>query len=1043
MQNNLNQDSYISETRETYKTRKYKSVIKERYLSRKESLMYFLNENEIELSDELQEVINSDRDIPSFMSRHSNKRYNRFPFNVNLLGDEILEELKYEIRHDFSLLETKLITNDYQSNLFVIDQLKSELLTCRSFDIIVSFIRGSGLNMLISTLKILNEMGIKGRVITSTYMNVTEPKALRILNDLENIDVKVYQHRKMTDSFHTKSYIFYRDQNLSSVIIGSSNISAAALKTGEEWNVRTYERASDAVFEHTSIKFNRLWDSDRVVPLTSKFITKYENFIESNHVIKPISKSFNVNQDEEGFRPNSMQKTAISNLIQSIDNGHKRGMAIAATGTGKTFLAALAAERLDPERVLFVAHRNELLDSGLKTFKTVFKGEDTLYSKYKASDRTMSKFTFASIQTLVNDIDKIDSRQFDLIIIDEFHHATASNYMKVINHFEPEFLLGLTATPERTDGGDIFELAEHNIIVDVRLKDALEGELLVPFQYYGISDDTIDLSKTEKISSQALTKLLNSNRRVDFIISKMKEYALSGQRKAIGFCQSIDHANFMYKSFLDKGFHCEVLTGDNTDEERRDVINRLESDDDPLEIIFTVDLFNEGVDIPSVNLILFLRPTESAIIFTQQLGRGLRKFDGKEYLTVLDFVTNDRNNYLIPIALSGDRQVRNKDSTSSKTRTGIKTNSPEIHIELDYKTKHKILESISQTKFYTAVNIKNEAKEFLQYIRRETSQSDRNLKITDFYKYDEAPNIYMMFNKTYKNIHKLNVAIKECSELDEKIVSNKLLNKVFNEITNLIPVLRLYDYIVFIEILKGQKVDVNFIEQKVKEYYSISLNEQAHQKIRYSIDRIELMLNKTSQWYNMSFEQIVSLFSQDENLVKLLDQYLDYGMYSYRKRFDVQKLNEEMELTLHEEYDRKSVGALVGYDKNIDAWREGVHAYNGHYYLFVNLKKDETNVEEHLMYDDYFINEELFHWQSQNQTDQTSKRGKDLIFHKERNIQIHLFVRKANNEEGITLPFNYMGEVEVVSYSGNKPISFEWKLKQRIPQNLLDEFLYL
>ena len=1031
MQNNLNQDSYISETRETYKARKYKSVIKERYLSRKESLMYFLNENEIELSDELQEVINSDRDIPSFMSRHSNKRYNRFPFNVNLLGDEILEELKYEIRHDFSLLETKLITNDYQSNLFVIDQLKSELLTCRSFDIIVSFIRGSGLNMLISTLKILNEMGIKGRVITSTYMNVTEPKALRILNDLENIDVKVYQHRKMTDSFHTKSYIFYRDQNLSSVIIGSSNISAAALKTGEEWNVRTYERASDAVFEHTSIKFNRLWDSDRVVPLTSKFITKYENFIESNHVIKPISKSFNVNQDEEGFRPNSMQKTAISNLIQSIDNGHKRGMAIAATGTGKTFLAALAAERLDPERVLFVAHRNELLDSGLKTFKTVFKGEDTLYSKYKASDRTMSKFTFASIQTLVNDIDKIDSRQFDLIIIDEFHHATASNYMKVINHFEPEFLLGLTATPERTDGGDIFELAEHNIIVDVRLKDALEGELLVPFQYYGISDDTIDLSKTEKISSQELTKLLNSNRRVDFIISKMNEYALSGQRKAIGFCQSIDHANFMYKSFLDKGFHCEVLTGDNTDEERRDVINRLESDDDPLEIIFTVDLFNEGVDIPSVNLILFLRPTESAIIFTQQLGRGLRKFDGKEYLTVLDFVTNDRNNYLIPIALSGDRHARDKNRLSKSTKKGLSKNSPQIHIELDYKTKHKILKSIEQTDFYAAKNVKKEMKMFLDNIRRETKDDKRTINIKDFHLFDEAPNPFMVFKKTYKNIHEINVKINAFDETDEKINSNKELKTIFDKITRLIPVKLIYDYIALIGYLKGEDVTINYIEDVIYKYYNISLNRQAKRKIDLSINRVEIR-----------YKDIINL-SKKYNIDKILDDYLDFGLLSYRKNYNINYLNKMNDLELYKEYNHESVAARVGYDKDISSWQSGVQSFGNNYYLFVNLKKDEEKVDINLQYKDFFESDQIFYWETQNSTHQNTAVGRDLIFHKEKDIKVHLLVRKQNVEKGVVQPYYYLGELEVLNYQGNKPISFIWKLKNRIPQNLLDEFLYL
>src|SRR5699024_10186295 len=425
------------------------------------------------------------------------------------------------------------------------------------------------------------------------------------------------------------------------------------------------------------------------------------------NILTPIKSSFNskleFRDQSKEIIPNSMQMTAIKNMLESINEGYKRGLAIAATGTGKTFLSAMCAKELNPKNVLFIAHRIELLNGAKETFKTIFKNDsEDNFKIYKGSKREVAKFTFASIQTLFNDYEKFNPNDFDLIVIDEFHHGTSPTYKAIIDHFTPNFLLGLTATPDRTDGGNIYELSDYNIIVDVRLQHALESELLVPFQYYGISDRTIDLAEKDDIKENELVKILNTNRRVDLIIEKMNQYILTDTRKCLAFCQNIEHAEYMNTEFQKRGFTSTVLTGKDDDTTRSPVIQKLEDDNHPLEIIFIVDLFNEGVDIPKVNLILFLRPTESAIIFTQQLGRGLRKAEDKEYLTVLDFVTNSRNNYLIPIALNGNKEFIDKQKLKNSVKKNFVNLSNSIHIELDHISKERILQSIDTTDFMKA-----------------------------------------------------------------------------------------------------------------------------------------------------------------------------------------------------------------------------------------------------------------------------------------------------------------------------------------------------
>lgn len=1039
----------LFETPETYQIDNNQTLINNKLLTQEESIQYFLNSHEIIISKEMNEIIaENPMQLNKYISSLTAKRIKSVPFRLSLYGDKSLEKYKYELTSDFQLLESKLITNEHSKGNYLINDLKNELLTCDSFDIVVSFIRGSGLNMLINTLDILQQRGIKGRIITSTYMNVTEPKALATLLNYSNIELKVYQSDKSTDSFHTKAYIFHRKNQLSSVIVGSSNISAAALKTGEEWNIRTFEKTSDSIYPKMVNRFDKIWNNGKTILINHNFIKKYNDFIDNDKVIKPYINSFNIKKADEKsieIKPNSMQKTAIENLLNSIKNGHKRGLAIAATGTGKTYLSAMCAQRVEPENVLFIAHRIELLEGAMKTFKNIFKNDaHDNFVIYKGDQRIFKKFTFASVQSLMNDIESIDPEQFDFVIIDEFHHATASTYMKIIDHLTPNFLLGLTATPERTDSGDIYGLAEYNIIVDVRLKHALESELLVPFQYYGISDNTVDLAFKKGIEEEEVTKILNTNKRVDFIIEKMNQYVLSGSMKCLGFCQNKKHAQYMNEEFLKYGYHSVVLTSENSDAERLEAIERLEDEEDPLEIIFIVDLFNEGVDIPKVNLVLFLRPTESAIIFTQQLGRGLRRFEGKDYLTVLDFVTNDRKSYLVPIALAGNRKMIDKQKLKSLVEHNFNHLSENIHIEMDYRTKEKILKAIDQQDFMAAEFIKKEIKQFLEVIRIKSKIEDRKLSILDFYNFEDSPNLAIVLRGTYKSLSELNKSIKEAREIDNKILNDPTMKCLFEEISKLLPVKRLYDILSLLLVLKYQKVSLKDIQEFIEQTFSIKLNRQA-------LDKIVLAMKRTSQiqykkqalfkWIEKE-QRIEHLLSIETDIIKELDDYLSFTIASYQQETDVNILNKDEEFELYKEYSRAEIATAIGFDKDIFSWREGVKQYKGNHYLFVNLEKDVENVEEHLLYDDYFISPELFHWQSQNKTSRQSLTGQQYINHKRDNKKIHLFVRRKNTEDKRTLPFYYVGQVDFVSAEGDKPITILWKLHHPVPQEILNELEY-
>lgn len=943
--------------------------------------------------------------------------------------------------------DTKLIYNEAEQLLEV---LKRELLTCTSFDIVVSFIRTSGLNLLVSTLDQLQQAGIKGRIITTTYLNITEPSAMETLLEYPNIETKIYQPQSSVDSFHAKSYIFYRDNGMDSIILGSSNISKAALKYGEEWNLRTYEQKSDSVVGTGQSRFEHLWRHKNVARLNQAYVNNYKEYCRIKDGKSNYKDSFNNSKTlvSDELKPNSMQGEALANIQESMKNGHTRGLAIAATGTGKTYLAAFAAKDIAASSVLFVAHRIELLTSACRTFRQVFNDSDDSFSYYVGEKKELAKYTFASMQTLAKDLEIISKEHFDFVIIDEFHRAAASQYERLIAHFQPRFLLGLTATPERTDRVNIYELAENNVVSNVRLEEALDRDLLAPFHYFGISDNTVMELNDVFNDADGLVKQLNTNRRIELILKNMKKYQYSGDTlHGLGFCVNKEHAKFMSEQFNLKGIRSICLTGEDQGNRRVEMIERLRNPDDDLQFIFTVDIFNEGVDIPELNLILFLRPTESAIVFTQQLGRGLRKSPNKEYVTVLDFVANHRKSYLIPVALMGNRErgYIDKNKVRYMVQTNFKDLNANLHIDLSPVVKEQILRTLDTTKFNTADNIKSAFIDFDNVVKESTG-SNRTVQILDFVKFENAPEIRQLLSgTTYKNIHTIKQKIGLADPVDILIFKSSLLTKLFNSISSLIPIRKLYDYIALVILLKENKVSVEVIQNYVEYVYSIKIPEKEKASIGFAINRLvnNKALNRSFKEANgtVCLDQELSTILATDEFKVLLNDYLDYGVHSYEREFGKETLLFDEKLKLYKKYRKEDVAVLEGFGGDLSTWnREGVQFYNNCFYLFVNMEKE--GIEKHLEYNDYFVDQNEFHWQSQNNTSHTSSRGEKFINHQALGIQVKLFVRKKAKEDGVTEPFIYLGEVYYLSSNGDMPMNVTWHFHQPIPQQLYGELTY-
>lgn len=927
-----------------------------------------------------------------------------------------------------------LILNNQESTVF--NALKDSLETCNKFYFNVAFINYGGLQLFIKLLDELNQKGIKGKVITSTYLNFSDPKALKRLFSFNNVDMKVYNDVKRK-GFHSKAYIFeYNDYY--KVIIGSSNITASALKSNVEWNVEIISKKDDPFILDVIDEFTDIWDSLDTV--TDEFLEEYEAFIRT---IRERNKKLHTPYFEYtyGVKPNTMQQRAITNLEKLRNYGEKKALVVVATGTGKTYMSAFDVKQYKPKKLLFVVHREEILNKAEESFKRVMGSilDTGFYTGKKKDDNV--KYLFSTIQTLHKNIAMFDRDEFDYIIIDEAHHAAGESYQKVLNYFKPNFLLGMTATPERCDKADIYEMFDNNVAIEVRLHEAMEEELVVPFHYFGIADvDEVNLEGINLEDTAAIAKALKINQRVDYIIKQMNLYGYDGdKRKCLGFCVSVDHAQFMSDEFNKRGISSICLTGADSTDIREKYMKRLEDENDPLEVIFTVDIFNEGIDIPSVNLVLMLRPTNSPIVFIQQLGRGLRKCKDKEYLTVLDFIGNHNRAFLIAVALKGSRYY-DKDSLKVSVKNDFMNIPGDTFVQLDRISKERILQQLEFENFNSMRYLKEEYLSFKALLQGRTPKH-----LMDYLKYEGAPD-------PIKFIRKLKTYIQFLSKMEDDVIYKELscdieYLKFMKYLSDMLPLKRPFEYQIIFDLLKKEKM--NFEECKnsiLKCVESIDDDSVAHTIETLNFDYYDSAQQK--KWNQITFLEDDNLVLSKQLKKCLIDpvkkEYLidtlHYGLSRYKNEFEEKNYGYPF-FKLYSQYSMQEVALTSNYRKIHSSFRgTGLAKYNNEYFLFVDLHKD-SDIKESINYKDKFLSRKFFQWQSPNSTVQSSQRGKDIIFNEERNIHLHLFVRKFSEIDGVSQPYIYVGKIDTKEYKGNKPITIIAKLQHELPAKIYEELI--
>ncbi|MFC7395035.1 DEAD/DEAH box helicase [Scopulibacillus cellulosilyticus] len=930
-------------------------------------------------------------------------------------------------------VEKKLIVNSEMENLLI--ELIKSMNECQRFYFSVAFINFSGLQLLLDPLKEAEKKGVKGKIITSTYLNFTDVKSLEKIGEFRNVNLKVFVTEKEI-GFHTKAYIFeYIDSY--KIIIGSSNITQSALKSNIEWNVKIVTKEDNQFIQDVLKEYDYLWNISEDVNLD--FIKRYESFLES------LGKIGNPHQiiyeNKKYIVPNKMQKRAIENLERLRGFGEKKALVIAATGTGKTYMSAFDVKNSHPKKLLFIVHREEILKKAKETFEMLLPNEGVTFGFLTGNHKQRNvDYIFATIQTISKCLHEFKKNEFDYLIIDEAHHATSQTYQSVLNYFEPKFTLGMTATPERSDGNNVFDLFDNNVALEVRLHEALEDELVIPFHYFGITDiEGIDLSDVNIDDIAEVTKRLKINERVDFIIEKINFYGHDGnKRKVLGFCASVDHAQYMANEFNKRGYKSVCLHGNDLPVIRERYIKRLESDYDDLEFIFTVDIFNEGMDIPSINTVIMLRPTNSPIVFIQQLGRGLRKHAGKTFLTVLDFIGNHNKAFLIALALNGSRYY-DKESLKVAIATGFANIPGCTHIQMDKISQERILAQIENENFNSMKYLKDEYYEF-----KKLNQGRIPYYLMDYLKYDGAPDPIKFIDreKSYLRF----VAKVEKEESLNKLLLNNIFEEAIKELSSKLPLKRIYEFVIIRYLIGNEDITIETARQEVlkvvKDVDDDSIFHAFECLNQNYYDNVQKKGKPKLFQYNdgkLDKSQTFKGLLENNDYKKYIEDIINYGIIRYEMEFKSDYYGVP-HFKLYEQYQMIDAALLSNYRKIHSSFRgSGLLANGNEYFLFIDLHK-EKNIKESIKYKDKFINSQEFQWQSVNNTTQKSERGKNIIFNKQRGINLHLFIRKYREIDRKTQPFIYIGKGNSIHYEGEKPITVRIELENEVPPNLYIEF---
>jgi superfamily II DNA or RNA helicase len=901
--------------------------------------------------------------------------------------------------------QPELLVNQKNPPKKVLSTILHELENCNEFYISVAFVTTSGVATIINKLKELENREIKGKILVSQYLNFTQPEALKRLLQFKNIDLRI----ATTGNAHSKGYIFKNKEHYN-LIVGSSNLTAQALSTNKEWNIKVSALDESGIVEKVINEFQS--EFQKATQVNKEFILYYEEIYQNQFLLNKKNSSESFIESQIIITPNSMQIEALENLKNLREEKKNKALIISATGTGKTYLSAFDAKAFKPKKLLFVVHRLTIAKDSLKTFQKVF-GKTKTMGLYSGEKRDLDcDFVFSTIQTIskLTHLENFAKDHFDYIIIDETHRSGADSYLRLIDYFEPKFLLGMTATPERTDGNDIFQLFDHNIAYEIRLNRAMEEEMLSTFHYYGVTDLLID---DNEIDNKSDFNLLVSNERVNRVIEQANFYGSdNGITRGLVFCSRKKEAVELSTLFNLNGFKTVALTGDSSEEERAKAIEKLESNNlnEKLDYIFTVDIFNEGIDIPKINQIIMLRPTESAIIFIQQLGRGLRKVEGKSYVTIIDFIGNYENNYLIPIALYGDTSY-NKDSLRKLITEGSRMIPGASTINFDEITKEKIFQSIDSANMQLFSDLKKDYN-LLKF------KLGRIPMMMDFIEHGSRdPYLYVNYSNSYYNFV-LKVEQEDNSTLSKEQL--KLLELFSKEINNS---KRVEESLILKLLIENVKLSLNnFKETILKKYHYIVSDETilsciSNLNFEFIREKKEGQLISAKEIYNLDiiklekgnfiFSNTFLYYLSNETFTAFLIDATNYAINEFDKLFD--PINWEDGFVLYRKYSRKDVFRILNTLENPVAQNVGgylVSPEKTNCPIFVNYHKDE-DISESTKYEDKFINTKEFDWMSKsnrtiNSNDVQSILGKNGA------IRLPLFIKK-NNDEG--MDFYYMGEV--------------------------------
>lgn len=920
------------------------------------------------------------------------------------------------IQSDKNLVPQYLI-NDKQAGKKILSTIDRELRRCDEFWFSVAFITTSGVASLMNTFIELEQRNIKGKILASQYQNFTQPEALRRLLQFSNIELKI----AVGIDYHSKCYLFKNDK-VYDLIIGSSNLTANALCSNKETNIKVSATPNSDIISEALNDFQL--DFDRSIPVTHEFIDKYEELYQIQRSSQRLIQQKIASLQEVHISPNSMQVEALAQLAKLRSEGRNKALLISATGTGKTFLSAFDVKAFQAKKVLFVVHRENIAQAAMRAYKQLF-GESKSMGMYTGTDRQMDvDFIFSTVQTISKEehYTRFAKNHFDYIIIDESHRAGASSYIRLFDYFEPTFLLGMTATPERTDGEDIYRHFDHTIAYEIRLHRAMEEDMLAPFHYYGVTDIEVE---GELLKEKSDFAHLTSQERLKHILDKIKLYNCdSGNVRGLVFCSSIKESAALAEGFNQHGYRSIALSGEDSEAKRSEAIMKLESDGhDKIDYLFTVDIFNEGIDIPKVNQIVMLRPTQSAIVFVQQLGRGLRKTDNKEYLTVIDFIGNYSNNFLVPIALYGDTSF-NKDSLRKLIASGSNLIPGASTINFDQIAKEQIFRAID------SANMQLKKDLVLDYGLLKFKMG-RIPRMVDFIEHGSRdPFLYVSYAKSYYNFVQLQEGdrienltnkhrkylelfaneINNAKRIDESILLRELINNssiTSNDFVSLVE--QLNNYTIDIQTLDSCVRNINF--QFVRESKNGNLI-SVHEIYATQVAKIEGETIRLT-------DEFKQLLNNDTFKFFLLDN-VDYAITTFMK--DYQPSHYREGFVLYRKYSRKDVFRILNWAENPVAQNVGGYIISKDKTqcpVFVNYHK-EDNISSATKYEDRFLSPEIFEWMSKNNRTLKSSDVATII-DPQIPIRLPLFIKK-NNDEGTE--FYYMGEL-------SKPFSSEQETIQK------------